>query len=169
LPNDRKDQTKPVFTASAVEKLLTPAEKARQLGVSVDTLRRWENEGRIDSTRTAGGQRRYRADAGPRAAVATDADDDGYEPATLSSADVARSMTAPPMPPWQERIEERRADVEVASWTANIARSCEQRRRSARSDGGESRKQSSVQLRTASDKIPKSAKRSDWIHWCNRE
>ena len=29
------------------------------LGVSVDTLRRWETEGRIKSTRTLGGQRRY--------------------------------------------------------------------------------------------------------------
>lgn len=29
------------------------------LGVSVDTLRRWETEGKIKSTRTLGGQRRY--------------------------------------------------------------------------------------------------------------
>ena len=29
------------------------------LGVSVDTMRRWEAEGRITSTRTPGNQRRY--------------------------------------------------------------------------------------------------------------
>ncbi|HNH96830.1 MAG TPA: MerR family DNA-binding transcriptional regulator [Microthrixaceae bacterium] len=29
------------------------------LGVSVDTMRRWEIEGRITSTRTPGNQRRY--------------------------------------------------------------------------------------------------------------
>lgn len=32
---------------------------ARALSVSVDTLRRWEAEGKITSTRTLGGQRRY--------------------------------------------------------------------------------------------------------------
>ena len=33
---------------------------ARQLGVSVDTMRRWERENRIQSFRTLGNQRRYR-------------------------------------------------------------------------------------------------------------
>jgi excisionase family DNA binding protein len=32
---------------------------ARLIGVSVDTLRRWEKAGKITSTRTAGGHRRY--------------------------------------------------------------------------------------------------------------
>jgi excisionase family DNA binding protein len=32
---------------------------ARLLGVSVDTLRRWDEAGHIESTRTIGGQRRY--------------------------------------------------------------------------------------------------------------
>jgi len=40
--------------------LLSIGEAARALGVSVDTLRRWEREGKITSTRTLGGQRRYR-------------------------------------------------------------------------------------------------------------
>jgi excisionase family DNA binding protein len=34
-------------------------EAARSLGVSAKTLRRWEAQGRISSTRTAGNQRRY--------------------------------------------------------------------------------------------------------------
>lgn len=34
-------------------------EAARQLGVSVDTIRRWEREGKITSSRTLGGQRRF--------------------------------------------------------------------------------------------------------------
>ncbi|PKQ30910.1 MAG: hypothetical protein CVT62_10580 [Actinobacteria bacterium HGW-Actinobacteria-2] len=32
---------------------------ARLLGVSIDTLRRWESEGKITGRRTAGGQRRF--------------------------------------------------------------------------------------------------------------
>jgi molybdopterin-binding protein len=36
-------------------------EAAKVLGVRVETLRRWEREGRIESSRTAGGQRRVSA------------------------------------------------------------------------------------------------------------
>jgi len=43
-----------------MSKLLTIHEAAEFLGVSPQTLRRWEREGRaIPSQRTAGGQRRY--------------------------------------------------------------------------------------------------------------
>lgn len=38
---------------------LSIGEAARMLGVTPDTLRRWETEGRIVSARTPGGQRRY--------------------------------------------------------------------------------------------------------------
>lgn len=38
---------------------LSIGEAARMLGVSVDTIRRWEGEGRIVSTRTPGNQRRF--------------------------------------------------------------------------------------------------------------
>ena len=41
---------------------IRPQDAARQLGVQVQTLRRWEREGRIAAVRTAGGQRRYRAE-----------------------------------------------------------------------------------------------------------
>ena len=32
---------------------------AKELGVTIDTLRRWEKEGKITSERTVGGHRRY--------------------------------------------------------------------------------------------------------------
>jgi putative resolvase len=38
---------------------LTIGDTARELGVSVDTIRRWEREGKITATRTLGGQRRF--------------------------------------------------------------------------------------------------------------
>lgn len=38
---------------------LAIGEAARMLGVTPDTLRRWEAEGRITSTRTLGNQRRF--------------------------------------------------------------------------------------------------------------
>lgn len=39
--------------------LLSIGEAARRLGVSVNTLRRWDDNGLIRSTRTLGGQRRF--------------------------------------------------------------------------------------------------------------
>ena len=38
---------------------LSISEAAYLLGVSTDTLRRWEKEGKITSSRTEGGHRRY--------------------------------------------------------------------------------------------------------------
>lgn len=38
---------------------ITIGEAARILGVSLDTLRRWEAEGKIVAVRTPGGQRRF--------------------------------------------------------------------------------------------------------------
>ena len=38
---------------------LSRSEAAYLLGVSTDTLRRWEKEGKITSSRTEGGHRRY--------------------------------------------------------------------------------------------------------------
>lgn len=43
------------------KKYLSIGEAAEVLGVSVDTLRRWEKEGKIQSERTDGGHRRYRS------------------------------------------------------------------------------------------------------------
>ena len=43
-----------------MERLLSPREAAALLGITPDTLRRWEREGRIQAEWTPGGQRRYR-------------------------------------------------------------------------------------------------------------
>ncbi|MEM7580264.1 MAG: IS607 family transposase [Cyanobacteria bacterium P01_A01_bin.80] len=44
-----------------MSKLYSIGEAAELLGVSIDTLRNWEKEGRIQSVRTSGGHRRFRA------------------------------------------------------------------------------------------------------------
>lgn len=42
-----------------MNKLLTISEAAKALGVSAQTLRRWDREGKLKGERTKGGQRRY--------------------------------------------------------------------------------------------------------------
>lgn len=41
--------------------MLPIGDTARMLGVSVDTIRRWEREGKITGSRTLGNQRRFPA------------------------------------------------------------------------------------------------------------
>ncbi|NEP00021.1 MAG: IS607 family transposase [Symploca sp. SIO2E9] len=42
-----------------MKKYVTPREAAKHFGVSVQTLRKWDKAGRLDSLRTEGGQRRF--------------------------------------------------------------------------------------------------------------
>lgn len=42
------------------EDLLPIGEAAKALGVTVQTIRRWESTGKISAVRTLGGQRRFR-------------------------------------------------------------------------------------------------------------
>lgn len=42
------------------DELIPIGEAARAAGVSIDTMRRWETEGKVTSVRTPGNQRRYR-------------------------------------------------------------------------------------------------------------
>lgn len=42
------------------DRLLPIGETARALGVSLDTIRRWERDGKITGIRTPSGQRRFR-------------------------------------------------------------------------------------------------------------
>ena len=44
----------------STEDLLPIGDAARLLGVSIETLRRWDRGGRISSVRTLGGHRRFR-------------------------------------------------------------------------------------------------------------
>ncbi|MCG7596302.1 helix-turn-helix domain-containing protein [Mycobacterium sp. PSTR-4-N] len=41
------------------DELLPPAQSAQLIGVSVDTLKRWEKSGRITAVRTPTGHRRF--------------------------------------------------------------------------------------------------------------
>jgi excisionase family DNA binding protein len=47
-------------TAESGEDLLTTREAAAALGISVSTARRWSDEGRLPTTKTSGGHRRFR-------------------------------------------------------------------------------------------------------------
>ncbi len=47
-------------TADDRERFLLPAAAARMLGVATSTLRRWAEEGKLQSGTTIGGHRRYR-------------------------------------------------------------------------------------------------------------
>jgi len=52
--------TQPRIKQGAMIMMKVPISKAsKELGVSIDTLRRWEREGKITSERTPGGHRRY--------------------------------------------------------------------------------------------------------------
>lgn len=42
-----------------MKKYVTPKEAAEYYGVNISTLRRWDNEGKLDSIRTPGNQRRF--------------------------------------------------------------------------------------------------------------
>lgn len=48
-------------TKHAQNELLSIGEAASRIGISRDTLRRWENDGRISSLRTPTNHRRYRS------------------------------------------------------------------------------------------------------------
>lgn len=47
-------------TQTNEDDLLTIGETARRFGVTVATVRNWDKAGRITSTRTPGGQRRFK-------------------------------------------------------------------------------------------------------------
>lgn len=46
-------------TSTELPELIPIGEAARLLGVSVETVRRWERQGKVSATRTAGDQRRF--------------------------------------------------------------------------------------------------------------
>jgi excisionase family DNA binding protein len=105
-----------------MEKSLSPRDAAEKLGVSIDTLRRWEKQGLLSSERTPGGVRRFREedisdmlDNGPsrrpthhiRPQLAYSEDSEPERP-----AERMRSKE-PETPPWEQRVREEQADLEV--------------------------------------------------------
>ncbi len=105
--------------------MLRIGEAARLAGVTPATFRRWEAQGLISPVRTAGGERRYREedidrllsppdDRPPKHSQTTplgqssppdEGDEDDTEPATFSPEPVIQ--------PWDQRVHEARADLEV--------------------------------------------------------
>ena len=115
-----------------MERLLSPREAAALLGITPDTLRRWEREGRIQAEWTPGGQRRYReadvkallgsptrhvsgsnALSRARAKVRTlpSADFDSDSDAEYSEPGPVKLEAE--IPPWDRRVKEERAELEI--------------------------------------------------------
>lgn len=104
-----------------MDRSLSPRDAAEKLGISPDTLRRWERDGLIECERTPGGQRRYKeedissvlAGGGPDATRRVIP----VPPPARSLNDGpqggrARTVT-PQLPPWERRVREEQADLEV--------------------------------------------------------
>lgn len=102
-------------------------EAARQLGVSVDTVRRYVEEGRLPSFRTPGGQTQIRADdvtalrglgAVPRKPPREPVEEDWEVPATPEQVPLRREPEPrrpawQDLPPWEQRRAEMRTDLEI--------------------------------------------------------
>jgi excisionase family DNA binding protein len=104
-----------------MDKSLSPRDAAEKLGITPDTLRRWEREGLIQCERTPGGQRRYREED-----ISSMLDGSPFEPSrratpypstvrSLNDApEQSRARTvAPQAAPWERRVKEEQADLEV--------------------------------------------------------
>jgi len=127
-----------------MDRSLSPRDAAAKLGISADTLRRWEARGLIASDRTPGGQRRYPEQAvdallsggapevqatpprasqfGGRQREADLAeldpdealDDDEELPEVAPEETKYPSRRPPGLHPWDIRVHEERADLEIA-------------------------------------------------------
>ncbi|HEY0590696.1 MAG TPA: B12-binding domain-containing protein [Thermoanaerobaculia bacterium] len=76
------------------QRLLTSTEVARSLGVGVSSIKRWTNEGKLESIRTAGGHRRYYLNAVHRFAKVRGLPTDGLP--RLDDAAAPRTDTSDP-------------------------------------------------------------------------
>lgn len=103
-----------------MDRSLSPRDAAEKLGISPDTLRRWEREGLIQCERTPGGQRRYREDDISSMLAARSSEPQprvmpGKSPVRSlnGSADARARAIAPQVAPWERRVREEQADLEV--------------------------------------------------------
>ncbi|MDP9202332.1 MAG: MerR family DNA-binding transcriptional regulator [Gemmatimonadota bacterium] len=101
---------------------LTPADAAAKLGVSVDTLRRWERDGLIESNRTVGGHRRYdeaeilslvNSPPPPREKRAEPHRSPWPPCETIEENQSLVRHPSPTVPTWEQRVREEEADLEV--------------------------------------------------------
>ena len=97
-----------------MNRLFSVAEAADRLGVCADTIRDLTDRGALKSLRTPGGHRRFRAED----LESLDLDSPAPvlnppESSDLSSPARSGPERAPKIPPWKERVEEERADLEV--------------------------------------------------------
>lgn len=86
---------------------------AQLAGVSIDTLRRWESQGKLTAARSLGGQRSYRV-----ADIESLREDDEHENESISAPEVA-SPSPTQAPPWKEREANAAADLTVTKLRIN--------------------------------------------------
>ena len=97
-----------------MNRLLSIAAAADRLGVSVDTVRDLTNLGALKSVRTPGGHRRFLVEDLEGLDLDSPAPVLSFpESSNLNLPARPVSERAPEIPPWKERVEEERADLEV--------------------------------------------------------
>jgi excisionase family DNA binding protein len=104
-----------------MDKSLSPRDAAERLGITTDTLRRWERDGLIEPERTPGGQRRYREedisallnDERPRGNASIRPISVPFPAMQHRQDSPPLSTTEPAIPPWDRRVKEEAAEVEV--------------------------------------------------------
>jgi len=97
-----------------VNRLLSIAAAADRLGVSIDTIRDLTNRGALKSVRTPGGHRRFLAEDLESLDIDSPAPVLNFPESSISRSPARPGPErAPEIPPWTERVEEERADLEV--------------------------------------------------------
>lgn len=105
-----------------MSKSLSPRDAAEALGISPDTLRRWERGGLIESNRTPGGQRRYdesdvlalldrerRPAPRPQRRLPTT----DFHDVESAAVETKPEVQPPVIPSYERRVREERANLEV--------------------------------------------------------
>lgn len=87
-------------------------EAARLAGVSVDTLRRWERQGKLSGIRTFGGQRTYSLEEIESLRDDSEPDDEQDAPERPETPP-RQPVTTPPVPPWKAREANAAADLAI--------------------------------------------------------